>query len=365
MTTCAKPMCISDWRQRLVLLLLALLPFAGGCDRIQTFLIQRMAGRALTGDRTYLLDDGHLHVVLCGTGSPLADPERAGPCTAVLAGGHFMLVDVGPGSWREVALAHLPRARLDGVLLTHFHSDHIGELGEATLQSWVGGRSQPLPIYGPPGVEQVADGFRQAYAFDTQYRIAHHGVEAMPPTGAKTMPRVVNLPAPDDVAVVFDADGLRVTAFAVDHAPVTPAYGYRFDYHGRSVVVSGDTRKSANLIRHAKGADLLVHEALAVRILEPVSAYARSQGLSRWAKLTADIVTYHTSPVEAAEAAKEAGVRMLALTHIVPPLPNFIARHIFLEGVSAAWDGEVVLGQDRQHFDLAQDGKTIRVDTLN
>src|SRR6185295_9758423 len=103
--------------------------------------------------------------------------DRAGPCTAVLAGGHFVLVDVGPGSWRQVALQRLPRARLDSVLLTHFHSDHIGELGEAVMQSWVSGRRLPLNVFGPPGVEQVVDGFRTAYAFDTQYRVAHHGAE--------------------------------------------------------------------------------------------------------------------------------------------------------------------------------------------
>jgi len=103
----------------------------------------------------------------------------------------------------------------------------------------------------------------------------------------------------------------------------------------------------------------------AARMLEPVTAYARANGLSRWAKMTGDIVTYHTSPVEAAEAAKAAGVRLLALTHIVPPLPNFIARHMFLEGVSAAWDGEVVLGKDRMHFEMGPDGKAVHVDMLN
>ncbi len=351
-----------SFRQAVVVSALILV---GGCDRIQSMIIERMAGRALTGDRNDLLDDGKLHVVLCGTGSPLTDADRAGPCTAVLAGGHFVLVDVGPGSWREVALAHLPRARLNGVLLTHFHSDHIGELGEATVQSWIAGRSQSLAVYGPPGLEQVAAGFREAYAFDTQYRVAHHGSEAMPPVGATTAPHVINLPAPEEAAVVFDADGLRVTAFAVDHAPVAPAYGYRFDYRGRSVVVSGDTKKSANLVRHAIGADLLVHEALAARMIEPVNAYARAHGLSRWAKLTSDVVTYHTTPVEAAEVAKAAGVRMLALTHIVPPTANFLARRMFLSGVSDAWGGEVVLGKDRMHFELPPDSESIRVDMLD
>jgi len=248
------------------------------------------------------------------------------------------------------------------VLLTHFHSDHIGELGEARLQSWVAGRREPLAVYGPPGVQQVVDGFREAYAFDTQYRIAHHGAAAMPPAGGEAVAHTVDLPAPDAAAVVFEADGLRVTAFAVDHAPVVPAYGYRFDYRGRSVVISGDTKKSANLIQHAQGVDLLLHEALAARMIEPVTAYARAHDLTRWAKLTSDVITYHTTPVEAAEVAKAAKAHMLVFTHIVPPLPNFIARRMFLRGVSDAWDGKTVLGKDGMHFTLAPGTGAVRVD---
>jgi len=344
-----------------IVMVLALL--YAGCDRIESGLIQRGAARALTGDRNDLLDDGKLHVVLCGTGSPLADPQRAGPCTAVLAGGHFLLVDVGPGSWREVALLRLPRARLEAVLLTHFHSDHIGELGEARLQSWVAGRQTPLIVYGPPGVEQVVDGFRQAYAFDTEYRVAHHGAEAMPPEAARAVAKPVTVPGPGDSTVVFEADGLRVIAFAVDHAPVAPAYGYRFEYRGRSAVVSGDTRKSANLIEHARGTDLLVHEALARRMIEPVTEYARNNGLTRWAKLTSDVVTYHTTPLEAAEVAKAADVHMLVFTHIVPPLTNFVARRMFLRGVSDAWNGRIILGEDGMHFTLAPGSESVDVST--
>jgi ribonuclease Z len=346
---------------RLVVLLLA--GAAAGCESLQSRLIERIAARALTGDRVDLLDDGELHVVLCGTGSPLADAERAGPCTAVLAGGRFVLVDAGPGSWRTVALARLPRARLDAVLLTHFHSDHIGELGEVVMQSWVAGRTAPLAVYGPPGVEQVVDGFRQAYGFDTQYRIAHHGAEAMPPEAGRAAAHTVTLPAPGEAAPVFASDGLRVSAFAVEHAPAEPAYGYRFEYRGRVVVVSGDTKKSATVIRHARGADVLVHEALAAAMIEPVTRYARAQGLGRWAKLTADVATYHTTPVEAAEIAEAAGVRLLVLTHIVPPLPNVLARRMFLSGVSAQWDGEVVLGADGMHFALPP-GDAVRAGRL-
>ncbi len=338
---------------------------ATGCERIEAWIIERMAARALTGDHTELLDDGKLHVVLCGTGSPLGDADGASACTAVIAGGHFVLVDVGPGSWHQIALHRLPRARLEAVLITHFHSDHIGELGEALMQSWVSGRRLPLTVYGPPGVEQVVDGFRQAYAFDTQYRVAHHGAEAMPAAGGSAVARTVVLPAASESAVVFEADGLRVTAFAVDHAPATPAYGYRFDYRGRSAVISGDTRKSDNLILHARDADLLLHEGLAAHMIAPVTAYARAHDLLRWAKLTNDIIGYHTTPVQAAEVAKAANVRMLAFTHIVPPLPNFFARRMFLRGVAEVWNGPVVLGTNGMHFELSPNSTSVAVQTLS
>ncbi|MGH7819332.1 MAG: MBL fold metallo-hydrolase, partial [Candidatus Binatia bacterium] len=203
----------------ILLLALALLT---ACDRLQTFLTERAADELFAGDRTEWLADGALHVVLCGTGSPLADPDRAGPCTAIMADGKLFLVDVGPGSWENVQRWRLPRASLTGVLLTHFHSDHIGELGEVTMQSWLAGRKRPLTVYGPPGVERVVDGFREAYAQDTRYRIDHHGAEAMPPDGARLEARVLE-GGEGGVAAVLDSGSLRVVAFPVDHRPVVPA----------------------------------------------------------------------------------------------------------------------------------------------
>lgn len=342
--------------------IVAVLFFVAGCDRIQSAIIERAASRALKGDRNDLLDDGTLHVVLCGTGSPIADAERASACTAVLAGGHFFQVDTGPGSARQVALERLPRARLDAILLTHFHSDHIGDLGEAVTQSWIAGRQAPLIVYGPPGVEQVVEGFRQAYAFDSGYRVTHHSSEAMPPRAGTAVAQTVTLPGPGQSAIVFDADGLRVTAFAVDHQPIEPAYGYRFDYRGRSVVVSGDTKRSDNLIRHAQDTDLLVHEALAAHMIEQVMQYARREGLTRWAKLTSDVVTYHTTPVEAVEVAKAAHARVLVLTHIVPALPNYLARRMFMAGTSGLWDGQIILGKDGMEFTLPPGSTAVTID---
>jgi len=332
----------------LALALFALLA-APGCDRLLDREIERALNRA---DRS-VLQSPDLQVVLCGTGSPLPDKDRAGACTAVIAGGEFMLVDVGPGSWETADLAGLPTADLSAVLLTHFHSDHIGDLGEAITQSWIAGRTQPLDVYGPPGTTRVVDGFNQAYAADAHYRTIHHGEEYMPAAAAPAVGHDVPLAdTPDADAVVFDRNGLRVTMFRVHHDPVTPAVGYRFDYRGRSVVVSGDTAKSANLAKHAAGADLLIHEALQPDMMSRIADVAGRVGKTRLSKMARDTLTYHTSPVEAAQIAREAGVTTLVFTHEVPGPRNVLMRRMFLAGVADAFPGKVVLGEDGMRFDL-------------
>lgn len=301
---------------------------------------------------TSLLQDGKLHVFLCGTAAALPDPDRAGPCTGVLAGGQFLLIDSGPASWRVVDGLNLPAAQLSAVLITHLHSDHIGELGEAIEQSWIAGRTQPLDVYGPPGIDEVVQGYAQVYAHDAGYRVAHHGAGYMPPQGAQAVAHVLPPPQGQDGEPVLERGGLKVRAFAVDHAPVDHAYGYRIEYRGRVVVISGDTRKSDAVIANARGADLLLHEALASQLVDRASTRAKQLGLARLGKMAHDITDYHSTPLQAAEVAQAAGAQELVLTHIFPPLPNALARHLFLAGTAAAYHGKLVLGEDRMRFDL-------------
>lgn len=224
------------------------------------------------------LPDG-LHVILIGTGSPLADPSRAGPSTAVIAGGRVFIVDSGGGAVRKMAEIGLPPAATDRVLLTHFHSDHIDGLGELMLQRWAGGGyAEPLPIYGPAGVSGVVEGLNTAYAQDRDYRIAHHGADIVRPSGFG------GAPIEFDAGVIMDEAGIKITAFAVDHEPVSPSFGFRFDYKGRSVVINGDTAYTDDLAGHAKDTDILISEALNPEMVGVIERAARNAGNDRMGK---------------------------------------------------------------------------------
>jgi ribonuclease Z len=344
--------------------LVVLVAAVASCERIESLVYDRAANQVLQGDRDELLDDGAMHAILCGTGSPLPDPDRAAACTAIIAGGRMYLVDVGPGSWENVQTWRLPRAHLAGVLLTHFHSDHIGDLGETVMQSWVAGRTEPLNVYGPPGVRRVTEGFRLAYGLDSTYRVAHHGGEVMPPSASTVVGVTIEEPPAGESALVLEQDGLKITAFSVDHRPVQPAFGYRFEWGGRVVVVSGDTAKSESLVKHAQGADVLVHEALAAHMIQRLQQVLAARGATRLAKLSSDIINYHTTPAEAVAEAQQAGVRALLLTHLVPPPVNPIVGWLFLAGAEVPDGLELIMGDDGTHVRLPRDSEDIEVGVI-
>ena len=277
-----------------------------------------------------------------------ADRTRSGPCVLVVAGSRAFVVDVGEGGPRTLALMGVQPAIVDGVLLTHFHSDHIGGLGELLLQRWAtGSHADPTPVYGPQGVESVVDGFNLAYGLDKGYRIAHHGEATVPPSGAGGVARPFTIVPDSDASVTVLADGdLTITAIPVNHAPIFPAVGYRFDYKGRSLVISGDTAASPVLAKGATGADVLFHEGLQVTMVAEMHEAAVRNQRAPLAKITQDIPSYHTTPEEAAQIASRAGVKQLVFYHTIPPLPVSYLNSAFLGNARRFYSGPITVSVD-------------------
>jgi ribonuclease Z len=325
-------------------------------DRIALALFRQGVARAMSADVIATLPDG-LSAALCGTGSPLPDRSRAGPCTAIIAGQRLFVFDAGDGAAETLSQMGLSPSRVEAVFLTHFHSDHIDGLGNLALQHWVqGAASAPLPLYGGEGVERVANGFNQAYALDATYRTAHHGPAVAPPSGFGYAPHAIAIAEGQESAVVVDDAGVRITAFRVNHGPVHPAFGYRIDYKGRSIVISGDTAPSPVVEREAQDADLLVHEALSDELVGIMQQAAHAQHRDNLAKIFHDIQNYHTTPMQAAEIAARAHVHALALTHITPPLPIAILEGPFLGDAAGRFHGPLWIGHDGDLISMPASG---------
>lgn len=327
--------------------------------KIAVALMERVLIKTLASDPIDALPDG-LHVGLCGAGSPLPDANRAGPCVAVIAGKKLFVVDIGDGATRNLSLMNLPPARVDAAFLTHFHSDHIDGLGGLMLQHWGGSAQWPLTVYGPPGVDQVVFGFNTAYALDRAYRIAHHGPKVMPPEGSGGEARPFPIDAAHPETLIIDEPDLKVRAILVDHNPVEPAVGYVFEYKGRKVVISGDTKPSERVQSAAKGADILVHEALSPDLVRMMQESATKAGRPNLAAILHDIPGYHTSPEQAATIAQKAGVKMLLLDHIVPPLRLQSLEGPFLGKARQIFHGRLVIGTDGDFFTLPANATTIK-----
>lgn len=300
-----------------------------------------------------------LKVTLCGTSGPLPIHDRAKACVAIEAGGSLYFVDMGPEATENLLTWRMPLATTRAVFITHLHSDHIGDLGEFNMQSWVAGRSAPLALVGPPGVGKLAAGFNEAYAIDHGFRHAHHdhGDVKLPIDAGVMKARVIDMPRPrnDSTPVTKTAwsdNGLTVTAIVVHHDPATPAYAYRFDYKGRSVVVSGDTRKWPALAAAAKGADVLIHEAQNADMTRMMAVGLKAQGNPRISSIMTDTLSYHTTPVEAEEIAKMAGVKELVLYHLTQAGLPFYTPETFTKGMDAVGGPAWRLAKDGMTVDL-------------
>jgi ribonuclease Z len=332
----------------------------GGYAVFKRQIAENLFNRAVSAnvgrDQSAELPDG-LHVFVCGSGSPMPDADRAGPCLGVLAGKRAFVFDVGSGSIRKLARMGFPMNRIERLFLTHLHSDHFDGLGELLLQAWINGaRTAPLPVSGPVGTKSVIDGFNAAYVIDSGYRIAHHGPQVAPPGGyGGAAEEFAMAPGARRLVLLQDGD-LTITAFTVNHAPVEPAYGYRIDYKGRSVVLSGDTVFDANLVAEAKDVDVLFHEALQPKMTEAMAKVAAARGQKNVAQILRDIEGYHATPEDAAKAAREANAGALVIYHLVPPLPSRLLYPAFLGDAAKVYTGPLRIAEDGLRVSLPAGG---------
>ncbi len=313
----------------------------------QDWLLEQAASAAMSQPPTISEYDG-LQVFMCGTSSPIPDPNRAQACVAILAGESLYLVDVGAGSIRTAMLAQLPLERLKAVFLTHFHSDHIAALPDFNLNSWVAGRPEPLQVVGPPGVAEVVDGLTAAYRLDSSYRLAHHGKELLPPHLGVMQASVM------EAGTSQRFGDLAVTSYEVNHDPIRPAVAYRFDYRGRSVVVSGDAILTQRLIDAATDADLLLQDVLSLPI---ISTLEQASAGTRMENILHDIQDYHLHTDDLPELVEKSRVRKLALYHLVPPPSNALFAKIFSRDLPEG----TILTEDGMIFELPAGSKAIRV----
>ncbi len=295
---------------------------------------------------TQLENTDAITVVLCGTGSPIPS-KRTQSCTAVFVGGQFLVFDVGDGAARSMEAFNLPIAHMQAIFLTHFHSDHFADLGEAIDRSWVNGRREPLSIYGPQGATDIVTGFLAAYQKEYAYRTAHHGPEIMPPQYAGATPHEFEAPVGNDPVEVYSQHGVVVKAFKVNHPPVVPAVGYRIEYAGKLVVITGDTTATDTLMTNSRNADLLVSEVMNMDIISQVEAASRDGGFNSNAHIMHDIREYHMDVGDVGALAQQAQVKRLALTHLIPPLDNDVqVNRFFRQPVQKLYHGEIFVGKD-------------------
>jgi ribonuclease BN (tRNA processing enzyme) len=273
-------------------------------------------------------------LLLLGTaGGPTPKPTRSAPAQAIIVGDACYVIDCGDGVARQLAIAGISFDTLRGVFITHHHSDHNADYGNLLLLGWAANLTQRVDTYGPPPLAQMTRQFLDLNAFDIATRVADEG-----------RPPLDELIAPHEITgdgVVLRDQNVTVTAALVDHPPVAPAFAYRFDCPDRSIVISGDTRPSANLVRLARGADILVHEVMYLPALERLIASEPNAP-----RLREHLLASHTTTEQVGRIASEAGVGTLVLSHMVPGGDTSLTDDIWREAVRPYFSGNIVVGSD-------------------
>lgn len=287
-----------------------------------------------------------LELTLLGTGGPLHQPLRYGNSQIISAGGTNLMVDAGWGATIRLSQSGIPMPSVEAVFVTHLHSDHTTDFADLLVMRWVTGATKPLKVYGPEGTASMIAGYRQALEADTRYRFAHHG-EKLGATGTEC--EVTEIQAGPDPVVIAEMGEITVKAFEVDHRPVMPAFGFRFDHAGKSIVISGDTIDCPGLRKGAKDAKIMVADSMNKRMMTVLQERLKAIGNEHAAGLLQDAHDYHTDVLDAARIAKDCGVRHLVLSHILPAVPQDQAE-VFMAGIDGIYQGKVSMGSDLSKF---------------
>jgi ribonuclease BN (tRNA processing enzyme) len=272
-------------------------------------------------------------VILLGTGTPYPDPNASGPATAVVVGKRYFLFDAGAGVMRRINAAGLAISGPEAAFITHVHSDHTLGYPDLILTSWIMRRLAPMPVYGPHGLQAMTTHLLAAYAQDIQIRT--YGLEREVRDGYRVKVHEIK------AGVVYERDGVRITAIPVPHGSWKEAYAYRIDTPDRSIVISGDTRPSEALMRASRDVDVLVHEVYSPLHVQP----EKRPGGRFWPQYMRE---FHTSDVELGQLAARAKPKLLILTHIIR---SGSSNDDLLAGVRAGgFSGEVRVGKDLERY---------------
>ena len=311
----------------------------------------------LSSSKPFLDKEDTLKVVVCGSRSPLPSPGRAEACILVEAGNDIYIFDLGNGSVNNLTQYQIPWPNVKAVLITHMHSDHMADLPDAHLQSWIQGRNEPLKVYGPDGINLVTKGFELAYSADYKYRSDHHGQEMLPMTIAGFNEITIT----NGELIPNQTPGLEILPFVVDHYPVNSAYGFKISYKGRTIVISGDTIHDGSVQKYSKDVDLLIHSAISIDIVERMRGLAP---IPQMDKILFDIQDYHTTIKEAGEIARDANVKHLLIYHSIPTPRNKIMEDVFFRPLDGVFD-EYTLSDDGTRVIMPVGTEEIIIDQIN